>query len=109
MAIHVAVCEGCPISTNPGSNRYRTGHKEEAGEMLYENNPLSVICSLVCDHEKQCEGHCVLPWAPPVHFPASKTDAYLDHLEPEMEPKKGQRVAIIGNGHHQCAAGPPRL
>ena len=24
------------------------------------------------------------------------SDAYLDHLEPEMEPKKGQRVAISG-------------
>ena len=26
------------------------------------------------------------------------SDAYSDHLEPEMEPKKGQRVAIIGSG-----------
>ena len=70
--------------------------------MLYENNPLSVICSLVCDHEKQCEGHCVLGRkGAPVHFSSIEnyiSDAYLDHLEPEMEPKKGQRVAIIGSG-----------
>ena len=91
--------EGCPISTNipEAIELFRTGHKEEAGEMLYENNPLSVICSLVCDHEKQCEGHCVLGRkGAPVHFSSIEnyiSDAYLDHLEPEMEPKKGQRVA----------------
>ena len=96
--------EGCPISTNipEAIELFRTGHKEEAGEMLYENNPLSVICSLVCDHEKQCEGHCVLGRkGAPVHFSSIEnyiSDAYLDHLEPEMEPKKGQRVAIIGSG-----------
>ena len=93
--------EGCPISTNipEAIELFRTGHKEEAGEMLY---PLSVICSLVCDHEKQCEGHCVLGRkGAPVHFSSIEnyiSDAYLDHLEPEMEPKKGQRVAIIGSG-----------
>ena len=96
--------EGCPISTNipEAIELFRTGHKEEAGEMLYENNPLSVICSLVCDHEKQCEGHCVLGRkGAPVHFSSIEnyiSDAYLDHLEPEMEPKKHQRVAIIGSG-----------
>ena len=85
--------EGCPISTNipEAIELFRTGHKEEAGEMLYENNPLSVICSLVCDHEKQCEGHCVLGRkGAPVHFSSIEnyiSDAYLDHLEPEMEPK----------------------
>ena len=35
------------------------GEMPEAAEMVFANNPLSVICSLVCDHEKQCEGHCV--------------------------------------------------
>ena len=83
--------EGCPISTNipEAIELFRTGHKEEAGEMLYENNPLSVICSLVCDHEKQCEGHCVLGRkGAPVHFSSIEnyiSDAYLDHLEPEMD------------------------
>ena len=50
--------EGCPINTNIPEviELFRTGHKEDAGAMLYENNPLSVICSLVCDHDKQCEG-----------------------------------------------------
>ena len=96
--------EGCPISTNIPEviELFRTGHKEEAGAMLYENNPLSVICSLVCDHDKQCEGHCVLGRkGAPVHFSSIEnyiSDSYLDHLRLEMQPKTGQRVAIIGSG-----------
>lgn len=96
--------EGCPIHTNipEAIELFRTGHKDEAGEMLYANNPLSVICSLVCDHDKQCEGHCVLGRkGAPVHFSSIEnyiSDAYLDHLELERQPKTGQRVAIIGSG-----------
>lgn len=96
--------EGCPISTNIPEviELFRTGHKEDAGAMLYANNPLSVICSLVCDHDKQCEGHCVLGRkGAPVHFSSIEnyiSDSYLDHLHPEMQPKTGQRVAIIGSG-----------
>ena len=96
--------EGCPINTNIPEviELFRTGHKEDAGAMLYENNPLSVICSLVCDHDKQCEGHCVLGRkGAPVHFSSIEnyiSDSYLDHLHLEMQPKTGQRVAIIGSG-----------
>ena len=56
-----ACVEGCPISTPvPAMIRmFLDGQMADAAEMVFENNPLSVICSLVCDHEKQCEGHCV--------------------------------------------------
>lgn len=96
--------EGCPISTNIPEviELFRTGHKEEAGAMLYGNNPLSVICSLVCDHDKQCEGHCVLGRkGAPVHFSSIEnyiSDSYLDHLQLEIKPRNGKRVAIIGSG-----------
>ena len=26
--------------------------------MLFENNPLTTVCSLVCNHEKRCEALC---------------------------------------------------
>ena len=54
--------KGCPVKTNiPEMIRlFREGKSTEAGEMLFNNNPLSVICSLVCDHDKQCEGNCIL-------------------------------------------------
>ena len=96
--------KGCPINTNipEAIELFRTGHKDQAGKMLFENNPLSVICSLVCDHEKQCEGHCIFARkGAPVHFSSIEnyiSDAYLDHLQLQIEPKRGQRVAIIGSG-----------
>ena len=63
--------KGCPISTNiPVVIRLLKENKlNEAGKMLFENNPLTTVCSLVCNHEKQCEGHCVMgKKGAPVHF-----------------------------------------
>ncbi|MGN1024418.1 MAG: NAD(P)-dependent oxidoreductase, partial [Lachnospiraceae bacterium] len=53
--------EGCPIHTNiPGMIKlFRENRVQEAAQMVFENNPLSVVCSLVCNHAAQCEGHCV--------------------------------------------------
>ena len=54
--------KGCPIGTPiPEVIRLMLdGHLDEAGRKLFENNPLTTVCSLICNHEKQCEGHCVL-------------------------------------------------
>ena len=48
--------QGCPIHTNiPEVIRLLKDNKlDEAGRMLFENNPLTTVCSLVCNHEKQC-------------------------------------------------------
>lgn len=95
---------GCPIHTPiPDMIRlFRESELEQAGKMLFENNPLSVICSLVCDHEKQCEGHCVQGIkGAPVHISSIEnyiSDSYLDRMELKPAPPKGQRVAIIGSG-----------
>ena len=44
--------KGCPVSTNiPEVIRlFKDGKLNEAGAMLFENNPLSVVCSTVCNH-----------------------------------------------------------
>ena len=95
---------GCPIHTPiPDMIRlFRENRLEEAGRMLFENNPLSVVCSLVCDQEKQCEGHCVLgAKGAPVHISSIEnyiSDGYLDRMELAAAPAKGQRVGIIGSG-----------
>lgn len=95
---------GCPIQTPiPDMIRMFLEHRtEQAGQMLFENNPLSVICSLVCDHEKQCEGHCVLGRkGTPVHISSIEnyiSDSHLDKLNLTCQPRKGKRVAIIGSG-----------
>ena len=96
--------KGCPVETNiPEMIRlFLAGETEEAGKMLFENNPLSVVCSLVCDHEKQCEGNCIQGRrGAAINIPSIEnyiSDAYLDKLILEREPDKGQRVAIIGSG-----------
>ena len=96
--------KGCPINTPiPDMIRMFLEHRtEEAGQMLFENNPLSVVCSLVCDHEKQCEGHCVLGRkGAPVHISSIEnyiSDAHLDRLQLQRQTARGKRVAIIGSG-----------
>ena len=95
---------GCPISTNiPTMIRlFKEGKVKDAGQMLFENNPLSVVCSLVCDHKKQCEGHCVLARrGQGIHISSIEnyiSNAVLDTLEVPMAPKNGKMVAVIGAG-----------
>ena len=53
---------GCPINTAIPDviQMFLRGEINEAGKTLFENNPLSIICSLICNHENQCEGNCVM-------------------------------------------------
>lgn len=63
--------KGCPIHTPIPQviQLMLNGELDKAGWMLFENNPLTTVCSLVCNHENQCEGHCVLgKKGAPVHF-----------------------------------------
>lgn len=96
--------EGCPIHTSiPQMNAFVKENKlNEAGEMLFENNPLSIVCSLVCDHEKQCEGHCVLGHkGTPVHISTIEnyiSDSYFDKMKIDCAQKNGMHAAVIGSG-----------
>ena len=96
--------KGCPINTPiPEIIRLLKESKlDEAGRILFENNPLTTVCSLICNHEKQCEGHCILGRkGAPVHF--STIEQYISRTyAPKMvkgpAPDNGMRVAIIGSG-----------
>ena len=96
--------KGCPVETNiPEMIRlFLAGESEAAGKMLFDNNPLSVVCSLVCDHENQCEGNCIQGRrGAAINIPSIEnyiSDAYLDKVTLNREPDKGQKVAIIGAG-----------
>lgn len=96
--------QGCPVHTPIPEmiQALLTGHIDQAGLMLFENNPLSIICSLVCNHEKQCEGHCVLSHkGNPVNISSIEhyiSDNYLDKIKFHTENRKNKRVAIIGSG-----------
>ena len=96
--------KGCPISTPIPEviSTFLAGDIDKAGDMLFENNPLSMICSLICNHENQCEGHCVLGHkGAPVHFSNIEhyiSDSYFDKLDLGDIKKNGKRVGVIGGG-----------
>ena len=95
---------GCPINTNiPEMIRLlKEEQMMEAAVMLFNNNPLSIVCSLVCDHEKQCEGHCVRGIkGAPVHISAIEnyiSDSCFERIKLTKKPYNGKKVAVIGGG-----------
>jgi len=94
----------CPVSTPvPDIMRLIEEDKErEAAEMLFANNPLSAVCSIVCPHERNCCGHCVLgKKSDPVEFFKIEqflSGKFLGEYTPPVIEKNNIRVAIIGSG-----------
>lgn len=94
----------CPVSTPiPDVMRlFEEEREREAAEMLFANNPLSAVCSIVCPHERNCWGHCVLgKKSEPIEF--FKIEQYLsgkflEAYEPPAIEKKDIRVAVVGAG-----------
>lgn len=96
--------KGCPVAT-PIRDAIRLlleSRIPDAGKLLLENNPLSIICCRVCPQENQCEGHCVLGRkGSPVHISAIEqyiSDYYLNIYKPKVSKNFKGRVAIIGSG-----------
>jgi len=99
--------EGCPIHNDiPGFIRLlREGKIEEAYWLDRETNSLPAICSRVCPHEFQCEGHCIRgKKGEPVAI--GMLERYIvdwmvannrNLLQPCALPK-GKKVAIVGSG-----------
>ena len=96
--------KGCPIHTPIPQiiTMLQEGRLDEAGRTLFENNPLTTVCSLVCNHENQCEGHCVLGRkGAPVHFSTIESyisTTYANKMTQGPAPSNGMRAAIIGSG-----------
>lgn len=96
--------KGCPVNTPIPEmiKLFLSGDIKEAGQMVFENNPMSIVCSLVCPHEKHCEGHCVLNKK---HTPVNVggienyiSTYYMNYREFEKPEQKGRNIAIIGSG-----------
>lgn len=94
----------CPINTAIPEviGLYKEGKIKEAGKILFDNNPLSVICSIVCPHENQCAGNCVrgIKGKPIQFYEIEKeiSEKYLDEVKFENVPKTKDKIAIIGGG-----------
>ena len=94
----------CPISTEIPEviRRFKEGKLDEAGEILFENNPLSAVCAIVCPHEDQCKGNCIrgikgepIPFCEMEEFISLK---YLKNVKLEKVGNRDERIAIIGAG-----------
>ncbi|MBP6280440.1 MAG: NAD(P)-binding protein, partial [Leptotrichiaceae bacterium] len=103
----VPLCEkGCPVNTEIRDiiKLYKDNKMLSAGDKLFKNNPLSIVCSLVCPHEKQCEGSCVLAKrGTGVKFGAIENEIskkYIESLDFRIHRTENKRskVAIIGGG-----------
>ena len=94
----------CPIYTSVPEvvTLFEAGKIHEAGEILFENNPLSAICAIVCPHEDQCLGNCIRGIkSEPVRFceiEAYISKQYLEEMTIEKAPFNGKRVAVVGSG-----------
>ena len=101
----VPMCQrACPVHTPIPQviKMMLAGKLDEAGKTLLENNPLTTICPLVCNYEKQCEGHCIRGRnSAPVHFSSIEqyiSSTYAARVEEQPVPLNGMRAAIIGSG-----------
>ncbi|MGL4904465.1 MAG: FAD-dependent oxidoreductase, partial [Cetobacterium sp.] len=94
----------CPISTDIPHviNLFKDNKISEAGEILFNNNPLSIFCAIVCPHEEQCKGHCIKGIkGEPVDFPLIEKEIssqYSTSLPIDKKNNNDIDVAIIGGG-----------
>lgn len=100
-----ALCQKhCPIITDVPKimELYLNGDIQSAQQLLFANNPFSAICSLVCDHQRQCYGNCVLNFKKePIHFYEIEQELSLPYLKNvHFKPNdiSKQKIAIVGSG-----------
>lgn len=96
--------KNCPIDTPIPEiiKLYKENNLQEAGKILFENNPLSSICAIVCPHETQCSGNCIRGIkGEPVHFYNIEKEISFEYLKNMniTKPKSNNlKVAIVGSG-----------
>ncbi|WP_195989657.1 NAD(P)-dependent oxidoreductase [Clostridium sp. D53t1_180928_C8] len=94
----------CPISTEIPEvvKLFKENKIMEAGEILFNNNPLSAACAIVCPHEDQCKGNCIRGIkSEPVSFCEIEeyiSKEYLYKVKFKDIDKRNENIAIIGAG-----------
>lgn len=103
LSCKVPLCEnGCPCGNHIRDiiALVKEGKEEEAASLLYSTNPFPEWTSLLCDHNRNCRGHCVLGRrGNPFDFP--RIEAYLAanyHRPLSTQEKNGKKIAVIGAG-----------
>ena len=110
-----ACVDGCPVGVKIGDfiTLVAEGKYMDAAAKIKEDNMLPAICGRVCPQEEQCEINCVVGKKhEPIaigrleRFVADYERTELGLRKPELQPKTGYKVAIIGSGPAglSCAA-----
>jgi len=100
--------QGCPVQIDiPGFiKNIQRGDIPEAARVLRRTSALPAVCGRVCPQEKQCESRCIynkMKKAPVAIGYLERFAADADRLAPgkelpEMPPRVGIRVAVVGSG-----------
>ncbi len=96
--------QGCPVNIKIPRfiEQIRAEEFGRALDVIREDSMLPAICGRVCPQESQCEGRCILgKKGEPVAI--GQLERFLGDQpelasEPEMKPKNGKRIAVIGSG-----------
>jgi glutamate synthase (NADPH/NADH) small chain len=99
--------EGCPVGLKIGEfiSLVAEGDFLGAADKMKEDNLLPAICGRVCPQEEQCEVKCVVGKKnEPVaigrleRFVADYERETVGIRSPQLKPKTGKKVAIVGSG-----------
>ena len=100
--------KGCPVGIHIPSfiKNIERGEFLEAARVLKKTSALPAVCGRVCPQEKQCESQCI-------HLKMGHSAVAIGYLErfaadyeresgkmsvPEIAPKNGIKVAVVGSG-----------
>lgn len=99
---------GCPTGMRIRDFIYqiKQDNLEEASRIIADCSSLSNICSVVCLHENQCVGHCILNRKnQPIQV--GRLERYVQNktnFKKEKQEKKNVKIAVIGAGPAGLAA-----
>src|SRR5664279_4825542 len=98
---------GCPVGIDIGAFIKLIGDGDPAGAIakLKETTSFPAVCGRVCPQEEQCEQRCILGVKhEPVaigrleRYAADWESAHGSSGQPQIAPKKGKRVGVVGSG-----------
>ncbi len=96
--------KACPLSNDVPAITcaLKNGEVEKAGSIVAQTNPFGAICGVVCPHEKQCQGACVLnAKGKPINVGYLEEFAYqygFDGFAKLDNSLEGKSVAVVGSG-----------
>lgn len=94
--------EGCPARVNIPAfiKAFKEGRLQDAAEIIREKNFFPSICGRICQHEKQCEGSCILSKTKEGPINIGGLERFIGDKAslPEGRKLNGKKVAIIGSG-----------